>query len=115
MLSTLFAAGVFAANTGVVHADTVNGTDTATAVQTTTQTADSTQTAANTAENTAANTAENNAVNNKQQTVSVDKPQVQENFTGQINYKPGYGVNLWKLNEDQSLTWIQPASSGFRF
>lgn len=105
LLSTLFAAGVFAVNTGVVHADTVNGTDSANATAVQTTATDSTQTAA---ENTLANTAENNTTNTNQHTVAVDKPQVQQNFVGQINYKPGYGVNLWKLNEDQSLTWIQP-------
>lgn len=125
LLSTLFVAGCFAVNNGVAHADTVDNNS---AVQTTTQntnvaqdnsqsaTTNTSATNTNVNANSSSNTNAAGTTTNTQttdttpqtQTVSVNQPQVQDKFVGQINYVKGYGVNLWKLNQDQSLTWIAP-------
>ena len=135
LLSALFAAGVLGVNSGVAHADTVaNSTNNDTTVvnstaNTTTATQNqeassqaTNQTEATTSksvisntENTATKQTTNTVANAPTQTAntsatkfSTTTPMVKEEFVGKINYVPGYGVNLWKLNEDKSVSWIAP-------
>ncbi|WP_297815884.1 C39 family peptidase [uncultured Lactobacillus sp.] len=124
LLSTLFAAGLFAVNSNVVKADTTDTTNAAATSQTTTTEQNkAAQPAAETANNSenkdqAANQNQNqNAANQTPATNQTPqqpaKPAntrkvVADQFTGKINYIKGYGVNLWKLNDDNSLSWIAP-------
>lgn len=87
--SLLFGAALLAASGQPVHAAD-NGQGQAGPAQTEQVQASQTQTA-----NAAAQT----------NTVSTSSPAVSQQFTSRINYVRGYGVNLWQLSSDQSLTW----------
>lgn len=126
LLSTLFAAGLFAVNSNVVKADTTDTVNTAATNQTnTTKQNNSVQSTTSTTTNnsqqttnqdqnqtntnqTPANNDQNQAANNQQKPAAPTRKVVADKFTGKINYVKGYGVNLWKLNDDNSLSWIAP-------
>ena len=122
LLSTLFAAGALAINTNVAKADT---TDTASASDTiyvpakqdvvNQNSTTNTQTTGSNAANSQAQANASAQTTNQQPTQGETKAPaaptrkvVADNFVGKINYKKGYGVNLWKLNDDNSLTWVAP-------
>lgn len=92
--SLLFGAALLTATGQPVHADTT----TQTAPQTT-----NVQTSSQTADSQASQTAAADQTATEQ--VATSTPAVQQQFTSQINYVKGYGVNLWQLNSDQSVTW----------
>ncbi|QNQ81069.1 C39 family peptidase [Lactobacillus sp. PV034] len=124
LMSALFAAGVLGVSSGNAHADTIdNSTAQSTTATTTanqnssnTSTVNSTSATNQTAQattNTQPSTNTSNSANTANQnkavaTVNTTVPAVKQEFTGKINYAPGYGVNLWKLNEDKSVSWIAP-------
>ena len=125
LLSALFAAGVLGVNAGTAHADTVTDSASQTSVVNTpsTTTTNEAQSQNNTSVDSnnpnnnqpvqattnttqVANSVDNNV--NRSEQVNTFAPAVKQEFTGKINYVPGYGVNLWKLNEDKSVSWIAP-------
>ena len=46
--------------------------------------------------------------NTTHQTSNATNSMVKQEFVGKINYVPGYGVNLWKITEDNSVSWSAP-------
>lgn len=110
LLSALFAAGMIGANNGVAKADTVSAnTESSTPVVTSENNNTTTEKQENGNQTTPAENTNQNAAADKNQTAA--KPArkvVADNFVGKINYVKGYGVNLWKLNDDNSMTWIAP-------
>ncbi|MCH3904484.1 MAG: C39 family peptidase [Lactobacillus sp.] len=87
--SLLFSVGLLAVSGQAVKADTVQPAQT-----TATEQVQTTQT-----------TAEQTATDQTTDQVATNAPAVSQQSTTQINYVKGYGVNLWQLNADQSVSW----------